>query len=209
MLHSYLRNAFLTLALCFLVGCTQQAHVPLQRVSVPLPAGQKPIPGHYAVFVQVGGWVLKSETRNLCDVWSFILNVDDAYEQAMKEALAKSLEKVTFVSEILSPDQVKKGGYNAQIVIHQGHANTSFHIVPKFFSASACGEVGLSTVVAITTSAGLVYQTSIEEKGEGNKKIGPCREAAEAIRQAAEASILKMVKTTVLYVKDGLNSQKN
>jgi hypothetical protein len=130
-----------------LSACTAQAVVP--PVSVDTPLGEAPVAGNYAATVQTGGWALQTKSKAFsCGAWTFDTDVNSSYEDALRNALTRSLEKVDFTPEILSPDDLRRKGYNAQIVVHQGNADSSFLVSTRWFSTTARADVELSVILA-------------------------------------------------------------
>lgn len=199
-------------SLLFVVGlvlsaCTGQAVVP--PVTVETPIGMRPTPGSYAATVQSGGWALETKSEALsCGAWTFDTDVNGPYENAMRDVLTRSLEKVTFTPDILTADQLRAQGYDAQVVIHQGSADASFGVTPGFFTASARGSVALSVILAIRDETGVAYQNTVTGKGTGTKEVFGCPSIGEAIGAGAQDAIQTIVTQIVLYMRDGLNSRQ-
>ncbi|MGE5537376.1 MAG: hypothetical protein ACM30I_02080 [Gemmatimonas sp.] len=188
-------------------ACTGQAVVP--SVAVEIPAGQKPVAGNYAATIQTGGWALRTKSRGTsCGVWTFDTDVNSSYEGAIRDGLMRSLEKVTFTPEILSPEQLKESGYDAQVVVHQGNASSTFMLSPKFFSASARGEVVLSVILAIRDGSGVTYQNTVTGKGSGSKEVFACPAIGQAVGAGAQDAVRTIVREIVLSVRDGLRDRR-
>lgn len=193
-------------SLLLLGACSGQ--VAMQNVQVDAPQAG-PIPGHYAALVQSGGWQLKTEPSGwTCGAWHFNLDVNGPYEQAMRDTLAKSLEKVDFTGETYSPARLKEKGYDAQIVVYQGNANSTFGVNPGFFTGSANSEVELEVTLAVLDESGLTYQQTIKGKGTGKQDVFVCNTIGDAVGRAAQDAIKDVIKSSVLYVRDGLREKQ-
>jgi hypothetical protein len=202
-----MRTILILAAVLLVSACTGQAVVP--PVSVDMPAGQKPVTGSYAATIQSGGWSLKTKSQAFsCGAWSFDTDVNSSYEGAMREVLTRSLEKVDFTAEILSPEQLKQKGYDAQIIIHQGNADSSFSVSPNFFSGSARADVTLSVILAIRDETGVAYQNTVSGKGSGSKDVFACPTIGEAVSAGAQDAIRTIVKDITLYLRDGLRDRQ-
>jgi hypothetical protein len=202
-----MRTAVALLAALLVSACTGQAVVP--SVTVDTPIGLKPTPGNYAATVQSGGWDLQTKSQGMsCGAWTFDTNINPSYESAMQDVLKRSLEKVTFTSDILSPEQLKSQGYIAQVVIHQGNADSSFSISPNFFSGTVRGDITLSVILAIRDESGVAYQNTVTGRGLGSKDVFGCPAIGEAVGAAAQDAIQAIVKDIILNVRDGLNNRQ-
>ncbi len=200
------RSAICIIALLSLAACTGQTVIP--QINVQTPAGIKPTPGQYAAMIQSGGWALKTESEGLtCGAWSFDTDVNGPYESAMREVLTRSLEKVTFVNQALSPAELKAKGMTAQVVIHQGNADSKFSISQNFFSGTARSDLALTVTLAILDDKGLSYQHTTTGKGTGSKEIFTCNSIGDAVGTAAQDAIQNIVKDIILYVRDGLRER--
>lgn len=194
------------LALLSLAACTGQTVIP--QVNVQTPVGIKPTPGQYAVMIQSGGWALKTKADGwTCSAWTFDTDVNGPYETAMRDVLTRSLEKVTFVAETMTPEQLKAKGMTAQVIVYQGNADSKFSISQNFFSGTARSDLELTVTLAILDDKGLSYQQTTTGKGSGSKEIFTCNSIGEAVGVAAQDAIQDIVKDIVLYVRDGLRDR--
>jgi hypothetical protein len=169
----------------------------------------RPIPGNYAATIQSGGWALKTKSEALvCGAWTFDTDINGPYENAMRDVLSRSLEKVTFTPEVLSAEQLGDQGYDAQLVIHQGNADASFGVTPGFFTGTAHGSVALSVILAIRDKTGVAYQNTVSGKGSGAKDVFACPAIGDAIGAGAQDAIQSIVPQIMLYIRDGLNNRQ-
>ncbi|MDD5585608.1 MAG: hypothetical protein PHY92_01455 [Alphaproteobacteria bacterium] len=173
-----------------------------------------PVKGNYAAMVQSGGWNLKVESQGFaCGAWTFDTDVNSCYVNAMQEALKHSVEKIDFTPDTYSPEQLKEKGYDAQIVIYQGNADSKFSIAQNFFSVTANSEIALALTVAITDKTGLVKQYSVDDRGTGSEDSPPiinfrgCALVNDAIAKAGQTVVQRLVQKTVLLTRDGLRER--
>lgn len=199
--------------LALLLGaCAGQVTVP--PVNALSGTSMKPVKGRFAAVVQSGGWNLKVESRgHSCNAWTFDADVNNAYVKSMQDALQGSVEKIEFTPGTLTPQQLRQKGYDAQIVVYQGNAESNFTVTPHFFSATANSDIALALIVAITDQTGLVKQYSVDERGTGVEEIPPfsfkgCSGAVnEAISKAGQAVVQKLVQKAILFTRDGLRDR--
>jgi hypothetical protein len=198
--------SFLTVV--FVSACSHTVMVP--PIAVNSPLGLSKISGKYAAQVQTGGWTLNTKIRNGgLPIHSYVVDLNRAYANAMHEGLKASLENVEFVSETLSADQLKAKGFDAQIVVYQGHAEAVYSAQKGFWMVTHLGDVSLTTTLAIVSpEVGLRYQHSLEEKGTGAFEVMMGNKVEEVLEKAAGNAIEKIVQATLLYVRDGLHSIK-
>ena len=202
-----LRKVVVICGLLLLGACTGQVQVP--PVTVDTPTGIVRTPGQYAAMVQSGGWALKTDSQGwTCGAWSFDTNINSVYSDAVKDALTRSLEKVTFVPSTLTPKELQDKGYQAQIVIYQGNATAKFGVATGFFTGTANSEIDLTSTLAILDPKGMKYQQSITGKGVGSHEVFTCNTIGTAVGAAAQDAIKQIVKDIVLYVRDGLNQER-
>lgn len=198
---------------CFLLlaACAGQVTVP--PVDAVSGTNLNPIKGQYAAMVQSGGWNLKVEAEGLpCSAWTFDTDVNGSYVDAMQNALRQSVEKIDFTSDTFSPELLKEKGYDAQIVIYQGNAESKFNVVPHFLSATANSDIALALTVAITDKTGLVKQYSVDDRGTGTEEIPPfsfrgCSPVNDAIAKAGQTVVQRLVEKTILLTRDGLRDR--
>ncbi|MBN9564862.1 MAG: hypothetical protein J0G29_02020 [Alphaproteobacteria bacterium] len=184
--------------------------VPVSNITVSTPIGLSKISGRYAAQVQTGGWVLSAKSKNGGLTFrDYSINLNGSYLNAMQEGLKVSLENVEFVSEVMTPAQLKEKGFDAQIVVYQGSADAAYSVLPGLWTMTL-GEISLATTLAIIVpEAGLKYQQSLDEKGEGNMESIMGSQVEEALAKATGNAIDKIVKSTLLYVRDGIHSTKS
>src|SRR3546814_16464012 len=104
----------------------------------------------------------------------------------MRDVLTRSLEKTTFVTETLSPEDLKRDGYDAQIILYQGNAASDFSVATGLFTGFARSEVALTVTLAILDEKDLAYQQAIPGKGSGQRDVFTCNTNGEAIGKAAQ-----------------------
>ena len=202
-----LRKLVVLCGLMLLGACTGQVQVP--PVTVDTPTGIVRTPGQYAAMVQSGGWALKTDSQSwACSAWSFDTNINSVYSDAVRDALTRSLEKVTFVPNTLTPKELHDKGYQAQIVVYQGNAKAKFGVASGFFTGTANSEIDLTATLAILGPNGLKYQQSITGKGTGSHEVFTCNTIGTAVGAAAQDAVKEVVKDIVLYVRDGLNQMR-
>jgi hypothetical protein len=190
-----------------LAACSGQVAVP--NIQVETPAGITPTSGKYAAVVQSGGWQLKTDPSGwTCGAWHFNVDVNGPYEQAMRDVLTRSLEKVDFTGETYSPARLKELGYDAQIILYQGNANSSFGVNPGFFTGSANSEIALTVTLAVLDDGGLSAQHTITGKGTGKQDVMVCNTIGDAVAKAAQDAIQDIVKNSLLYVRDSLRERQ-
>jgi hypothetical protein len=190
-----------------LSACTGTAVVP--TVTIDTPIGMKPMPGSYAATIQSGGWDLRTKNPGMgCSAWSFDTNINPSYEKAMRDVMTRSLEKVDFTANILSPSDLKAKGYTAQVIVQQGNADSDFTTVPSSFTFSARSDVSLSVIIAIRDENGVVYQDTVTGQGFAAKDLGACPSIGESVGAAAQDAVRSLVKDIVLRVRDGLNNRQ-
>lgn len=191
-----------------LAACAGQVPVPMAPVQ--LPAGVAPVPGRYAALVQTGGWRLQGGTKEAtCGIWTFDTDLNAPYDLAMRDALGRSLEKVDFVAETLTPQRLRELGYDAQVILYQGNAASDFRILQQGFSATALGEVRLTSMLAVIDERGLAYQHGVTGKGGGQQGVLTCDRAADALGRAARDAIGSVVRDSVQYVRQALLDRRH
>jgi hypothetical protein len=199
------RRSLILLAGLALSACTGQAYVP--PVSVIVPDEQR-VRGSYAATVQSGGWALRTKSPgHICGGWTFNTDVNPSYERAMQDALTQAFERVSFTSEILSPEQLQAQGYDAQIIIHQGNGESRFILLPQLFSSAAQGDVALTVIVAIRDSSGIVSQDTVIGRGSGRKTVYACPPIGEAIGSGAQGAVRTLVTDVVHKLQDALRKR--
>jgi hypothetical protein len=190
-----------------LSACTAQAVVP--PVSVDTPLGEMPVAGNYVATVQTGGWALQTKSKAFsCGAWTFDTDVNSPYDDALRNALTRSLEKVDFTPQILSADDLRREGYNAQIVVHQGNADSSFLVSARWFSTTARADVELGVILAIRDGTGLIYQNTATGKGSGSRSIFACPSIGQAIGASAQTAVRTIVRDIIVHLRDGLRDRR-
>lgn len=202
-----MRTLVIAFAALITAACTSTAHVTAPRVEVP--SGLEAVPGKYAVLLQSGGWKLKTTTESwTCSAYDFDTDVDTAYQQAMTDLLSRALEDVTFTPAALSSDELTEGGYDAQVVIHQGNASSEFTVAQRFFDGLAAARVELEVILAVNANDGTRYQHTVSGDGEGSVGVFTCPKIGEAIGEAGGQAIRDLGDRVILYIRDGAAQQR-
>jgi TPR repeat protein len=202
---AWLLPAGLLAATVVLSACSGEGVVP----PVDTPLAVKPVPGNYAATVVSGSWTLKTESdAYTCGAWVFDTDVNPSYEQAMRTTLTRALEHVTFTPEILSPAQLKAQGYDAQIVIGQGKASSTFAVAPYLFEGTARSDVDLAAILAIRNDGGEVSQRTVSARGHGAADISFCPKIGEAIGDGANDALRTIATQVALYVGNALGGRQ-
>jgi hypothetical protein len=190
-----------------LQGCHGKVNVPAVRIAAPM--GMEPVPGRYAALVQSGGWKLDVKSNSYtCSAWSFDTDINASYRTAMQEALTQGLQKVDFIEETLTPEDLQKRGYAAQIVLYQGSATAQFGVSQNMFSGTAGSGVELTSTLALIGPKGLAYQATVTGQGSGGRDVFSCATIGEAIGVAAAGAIQDMGSKSVLYIRDAVRSSQ-
>ena len=190
-----------------LSACSGTVHVPPTNVTGL--ANFTPTPGRYAAMIQSGGWVLNTKPDGfVCGAWTFKTDINKVYEDAMREVLTRSLEKVDFVPTPVTPTQLAASGYDAFFAVQQGNADSKFGISQGFFSSTANSNIELASILAITDERGSYYQQTITGKGAGTSGVMFCPSIEEAIASAAQDAVRDIAKSSVLLIRDGLSSRQ-
>lgn len=201
-----MRPCALLAAAFLLAACTGQANVP--PVTVPV-AADKRVPGSYSAMVQGGGWALRTGSPgHVCGGWTFNTDINPAYERAMRDALTQALENVSFSTEILSPEQLKAQGFDAQIVVHQGNAESRFVLLQQLFSSTARSDVALVVIVAIRDERGFVSQEAVIGRGIGRTQVYTCPPIGEAIGTAAQGAVRSLVVDAIAKLQRSLSKRQ-
>jgi len=197
--------AGLLAATAVLSACSGEGVVP----PVDTPLAVKPVPGNYVATVVSGRWTLKTESdAYTCGAWVFDTDVNPSYEQAMRTTLTRALERVTFTPEILSPEQLRAQGYDAQIVIGQGKASSTFAVAPYIFAGTARSDVDLSAILAVRNDGGEVSQRTVSARGHGAADISFCPKIGEAIGDGASDALRTIATQVALYVGKALGDRQ-
>jgi hypothetical protein len=189
--------------LAFLAGCTGQSKV--EPVTAAIPAGVTTTAGRYAAQIQTGGWALAVDTGSWdCGAWTFDVDVNKVYADAMKDALKRSFESVEFIEETLKPEEMAQRGYDAEVVVYQGNVASKFWVEKSFFSAKGVGVITLTATMAILDRNGLKSQKTIDGHGMGREGIIWCGDISDVFGPAAEDAVRHLVSEVVQQVHDGL-----
>jgi len=199
-----MRAAPIVLLVALLSGCAGTAIVP--AVSVDRQT-EHSIPGNYVATIQTGNWALRTRSKGaVCGEWSFDADLDGPYEAAMRDALEHTLESVTFAPDILSQEQLRTGGYDAQLVIRQGKATSSFSGSEYILVRTVRSNVALAASVAIR-AGNSTHQTSASGSGIGKKDVVLCGAIGDAIGAAAHDAIRRTIEDVLGQVRDGLENR--
>ncbi|MGE5539740.1 MAG: tetratricopeptide repeat protein [Gemmatimonas sp.] len=186
-----------------LAGCAGQAIVPPVDVTSPKT---RQIPGNYAATVHSGAWALKTTTdRSICGAWTFDTALDNSFENSVRTALKRVLEHVTFVPDLLTTQQLKARGFDAQIVVGQGDAQSSFTVPAYLLTGTAHGDVGLAVTVSIRAAAGTNVRETVSGRGQGRAQISYCSGIANAITAGAKNAIGTVTRGVVRAVRERLD----
>lgn len=184
--------------LIFLANCTSKVHIG--DVEVSTPTGLKKIEGNYAAYIQTGGWVIGCKAKGWeCSAWTYEMDINHSYKKAMQQLLENSLEKVTFFEKILTKEELRNGGFLAQISILQGDASSGFAIHQGFFTSNVEVTVDLSAIVSSFGLTGLQFQKDFNVNGKGYGE-------QESFQLAAKNAIIQLTEIGALYIREGLRS---
>jgi len=202
-----MRSRFLLAVGLLLSACSGEVVVPPATVDAPADATR--IPGNYAAAVVAGRWSLETTSdRFTCSAWTVEADIDPSYRQTMQAALTQALERVTFVPEPLSADQLAAQGYDAQIVVGQRDAESSFTVLSTLMQGAVRSDIDLSAIVAVQGADASVHQQTVSARGRGQSDTSYCSTIGQAITAAAQDALASIARQAVLYVQNDLNGRR-
>ena len=194
-------------AVATLSACAGIGRVP--PVALDAPAARTPEPGNYAAIVYSRQWVLTTEPGPYtnCGPVGVYVDANGAYQDAIRAVLRSTLARVTFVSTVLTPDQLKSQGFDAQIVVSQGAADANLVGTPVP-GRSARSDVSLSITVAVRDQRGALAQKTVSGHGRGRGEGFDCRQIVAAIGDAAQTAIGAIARQSAAYVAGALSDRR-
>jgi hypothetical protein len=202
-----MRWAFLLAVGLLLAACSDEAVVPPAEVETS--PTMTPIPGNYAAAVVAGRWKLEASSDQIaCSTWTVQADVDPSFRKTMQTALTRSLQRVTFVPEPLTPDQLEAQGFAAQIVIGQRKAESTFDVESTLLRGEVRSDVSLSALVAVQGADTTVHQQEVSARGHGVSETSYCSTISEATSAAAQDALSSIARQVVLYVQGDLNARR-
>jgi TPR repeat protein len=190
-----------------LSACAGVGSVP--PATVETSASLAPEPGNYAAVVLTPGWGLRTSAGPYeCGPLGVYVDGNASYLDAMHEVLRRSLQHVTFLSVVLTPEQMKTQGFDAQVVINQGPAEASLVEPLKPGAGPARSDVALSATVAIHDRNGAVTQRAFAGHGRGKGEGIDCGKIVEAIGNAARTAIGSIARRSAAYIGDAIGERR-
>jgi hypothetical protein len=162
----------------------------------------KPATGRYAAMLGSVDWTLKTQASMLwlCPKPDVTVDASAAYEDAMKDGLRHALKDVTFVSTMLTPEQLKAQGFDAEVVVTKGKASTSFN------QSTGATEVAMSTIVTVRNADGTVGRKTFSGQGRGKASMRICKAVIDAIGASASDAVAAIARDSTLFVASTLNA---
>ena len=190
-----------------LSACAGVGSVP--PATVETSATLAPEPGNYAAVVLTPGWGLRTSAGPYeCGPVGVYVDGNASYLDAMHEVLRRSLQHVTFLSVVLTPEQMKTQGFDAQVVISQGPADARLVGPLKPGAGPARSDVDLSATVAIHDRNGAVTQRTFSGHGRGKGEGIDCGKIVEAIGNAAQTAIGTIARRSAAYIGDAIGERR-
>jgi hypothetical protein len=196
-----MRNFAISLVLFLLCACTYAAPVPkVSGASLASVGNQQP--GHYAAWVQVGGWNMTTDMKGwTCSAHTYTADINPAWEAEMKEALTTAVEKVDFVSANMAPADISAKGYDAFLILSQSNAKSTSTVNSGFFTATAVTQTQLDAILIILNANGNKQQQSIQSHGEASSDVFTCDKVEEAVANSAGVALQELVKQAIVTTK--------
>ncbi len=197
------------LAVCllsvFLIGCTGTAQVATPVVT----HNSLKVAGNYAVHMQAGGWQLKTKPSDMaCMFWSFDTPVDQSYVTAMQTVLKETLQNVDFRSDIQNVHTLRSNGYDAQISLVQGPADSRFGSRPGLFISKPESDVALTLHIAILYPDGQRQQQSVTGKARESAYEPTCGSISNVVADAAREAVRDVVLQAIDSIDDRLEIKR-
>ena len=194
-----------------LVAC-----IPTQPPTVRIaPANMKVdthFPGKYLAVIQTGGWTVPLKVnsqqpslfRSPCANTVLNHNFDDGWRITAERALRGALRDVTFTDTLPTPEDLRKGGYDASVIVTGMDIDDQVTYQPLLFSYEVSATVQLDAVAVITPANGNPMQvlisgagkSSSDQKADGSERpsqgwIG-CKIIPMAARDAARHALQEL-----------------
>jgi hypothetical protein len=184
-----------------LASCTYQSKVPNFDGARLANVGARQ-PGRYAVMVQSGGWDMNTEIVGLgCLVHSFKTDLNPAWDNAMRSALAAAVERADFITEPLPPAELDRQGFAGQVAIMQTNARSRVAVVPRGFTASSTSETTVEGILVVSFPGGDVKQEPLRGRGVGKSGTFTCGDAGDVVGAAGAGAVRAMVQQAVTTTK--------
>lgn len=200
-----MRSLSIFLLSLILVGCTGTAQVAAPVLS----HNSLKVAGNYAVHMQSGGWQLKTKPDGMaCMFWSFDTPVDESYVLAMQTVLKETLQNVDFRPDIQDINTLRSNGYDAQISLVQGPANSRFGLRQGLFVSTPESDVDLTLHIAILYADGQTQQQTITGKASDDGFELTCGGVSNVIANAAREAVRDVVSRTIDSIDDRLEIKR-
>jgi hypothetical protein len=188
-------------ALC-LGACTYQANVPMAD-GRSLGSVGSPQPGRYLVLLQSGGWDMKTQIEGMsCWANNYKADLNLAWDQAMRAALAAALQTVDFTAEVVPAAELGHKGYDAEIAFTQSNAVSKMRVVPHFFfGATGSSETTLDGILNVTYPDGRTQQEALQGRGTSSKEVFLCGDVAPAVGDAGGQAVRDIVQRAATTTK--------
>lgn len=189
-----------------LAACAGVGRVPPVAIEPAAPRTSEP--GKYAAIVQSREWVLSTASGPYdCGPLGVYVDANGSYQDAMRAVLSGTLQNVTFVSNTLTPEEMKNQGFDAQIVVSQGSADADLVGLP-LPGGTARSDVSLAVTVAVRDQHGAVAQKTVVGYGRGKGEGADCRQIVAAIGDAAQTAISTIARQSATYVAAALRDRR-
>lgn len=187
-------SAVLAFAAAALSACAQQGRAP--PAFVKTPADLRPAPGRYAAMLTTTQVTLTSSASImwLCPSPKIVVDASGTYEDALHDALRRSLGDVTFVSTVLNPAQLRQQGFAAEVVVARGRGRSSFA------QSTGAADVSLSATVTVQGRDGVVARKVISGQGRSRATMRLCTAVTDAIGSSASDAIAVLARDSALYI---------
>lgn len=200
-----MRGLAVVLLSLLLIGCSGTAQVAAPVVT----HNSLKVAGKYAVHMQAGGWQLKTKPSDMsCFFWSFDTPIDESYMTAMRTVLKETLQNVDFRSDIQDIHALKRNGYDAQISLVQGPADSRFGTRPGMFISKPESDVELTLHIAILYPDGQRQQQSVTGKASESAYEPTCGSVSNVIADAAREAVREVVSQAIDSIDDRLEIKR-
>ncbi len=182
-----------------LLGCTN--NLEISPVNLVEDKTIHPVQGNYTAFVEQGAWVLEAKSRSaVFAVGGYESNLNEIYADALKATLKANLQSVVFSEVPIPASQIRSLGFDRQIIIHQGKAESSFRIHKTFPLTGQQGDASLNVTIAIIDAENTIKQEIAAGHGYLIKSsIFDLRE--EVIKSATESALKNLLENIVTTLR--------
>jgi hypothetical protein len=190
-LHPVLSRGFAPLALLTVAACASVPDAPPVSMPEVISAYTQKVPGRWVLAIAPHQLDSQIEAPELaCGGMTFAVALDGPMQRYLIEGLRQIASDVTPVDHVLSPDELRAGGYSGQILVGASAVAPNVTFAQDGLTAHVHSNLMLSATIDVSGHHGSLLHRAFTASGISNVDAGiVCQNGQGGIGRAADSAL--------------------